>query len=318
MAAYLAKVRRLLVKKETTLGTYASPVAGTDDVLARSIEVSIDPGHNARPAQWNKMAELPGVPGKKVAKISYVGELRYNGAVAGTHEQAPLFEACACSVVETAGPPLFDTVTPLNPGDAGFGTGCSIDVVSGPKLWQFKGCMGSYKISGKAGEIITLSVDLQGLVHGDADGTLGAPTYDAPVTYPGIVAKGGTLSIGAAAALLIRDFELDIGNSVVMRDSEGATDGVFSAYVTPRKVRLSMTLEPEASATYDPTADYKASTSRAISLAFGATGNKMTIAMGAARLAGYPSEEMANGLVAYKLVFETDESAGNPFTIKLE
>lgn len=155
-----------------------------------------------------------------------------------------------------------------------------------------KGCMGTFRLSGTAGQRVVIDWTFTGIYDQPTDVAL--PTYSAPSALP-ITFKGAATTIGAFTPKLA-EFTLDIGNTVVLREDAVNANGAIHAAIVNRRITGTMVQESELVGTYDPEDDFRDSTVRALSVQFGGSGNQVDIDIPDMQVTGVQSTDR-NGIL---------------------
>lgn len=140
------------------------------------------------------------------------------------------------------------------------------------------GAVGTFKISMPAGKPAELDFSFKGVYNTPTDTSLATPTFESTVDSVPLV-KSASLTYNANSSLYVSKCEMDIANSIAMRDSVNAAFGIAGFQVTGRKPNISIDPEAESIATIDWRSDVLANP-RAFSMVIGATaGNIVTFSI---------------------------------------
>ena len=264
----------LLAKVEGTYGTDSVPVVGTDGVrvaqrLWSSLTLS-NAWENLRRdiVSGSVYPPIPASPVGRMVSMDIAWECKGAGSDV-VSEAAPLIRACGFS--ETDGVSMFTYAIASQPHDS-----CSIYAYAGGMLFKIVGCRGTLRWAHVPGELGIMRFAMQGLLTADpAASALGVITsYDTTAPLPGV---GYALTVGSWSPDVIAA-EFIQGANVQRLDSLNATDGIreFDWGLVDPTITLSAKAPKDATvlfdtATYNPYADAKARTSRAIAWTQGNT-----------------------------------------------
>lgn len=221
----------------------------------------------------------------------------------------------ACGMVNTS-----ETFSPVSqpPHESGSDLGVrtlTMGVYEDDRRKLFRGCMGNAKLVLETGKPAYIEWNFQGAWGGVSDQALLAPTYP---TRPAIRFAAATLTLGGVA-VCAQKIEIDLGNNVVLRECQSASDasGYRGAIVTDRKI--GGTVDPEASlvATYNAFGDWTASTERALSIVFADAADTVTIAIPKYQIQNVGGEGDRNGIRIDPITFSAnrDSAADDEMTI---
>jgi hypothetical protein len=265
----------LLAKIEGTYAVDSVPVVGTDAVrLSERLWNLIGTGYawqNRRDGVQNGslVPPPPAVPRGRIVTLDFGWELkgsRSGGAYAAGNkiEASPLIRSCCASetLVTTGGS---ESLT-YQHADTGHDS-CTIYGHAANELYKIVGCRGIFSWPINVGVLTTLRFRMQGLLLADPT-TVAYPggfTYATPAPLAGV---NLALTIGAWTPDIVTA-SFDQAATLSRLDSGNATDGVQSFDVgetVQPMFRISAKMVPDA--TYNPDADRKAVTARALSLAY--------------------------------------------------
>lgn len=261
--ALLTRRRIIAAKIESAEGTGETITVADAGILASDVKFDIDFKQNERNVMLNTLSNLAPTMGGRSAKISFKAELKGAGAAYSALVKPALgtyLRGCGMSetIVTTSGS---ESAT-YAPASSGAPT-LTIWVYEDGMIKKARGCRGTFKISGKAGEVVTADFTFDGVFTEAVDGALISPTFEA--TVPPVL-MGSTLSLDGSSTLVAESFSIDLANSVQLRSSLAASDGYLSALIASRKP--SGTLDPETTlaATYDFVAKWKSGNQAALSI----------------------------------------------------
>lgn len=263
-------IQGLLAKIQPTPGTDSVPTVGTDAVritqerLFSKIKVDYE-WQNLRDDTASLAGIVPPKPalprGRKVRMDFF-----WEGKGAGSDvppEVDPLLRACG--LAQTDGAQLFSYAQASTGHEL-----ASIYVYAGGLLFKVRDCRGVWRWPLATGTMCVFQFTMLGLLDTDpATAALpGGITYDSNEPVVGV---NSGLSIGGVVPAWINGVFDPIGAEPELLESGNAVDGIAGfdyAMVTPR---FSLNVRKDPLATYDPYADLKARTTRALLLTYGST-----------------------------------------------
>lgn len=265
----------LLTKKEVTYGTDSVPVVGTDAVrVSRRLwsQIQVDyawENLRADVASSSIIPVKPALPRGRFVRIDLFWEVKGPGSDVAP-EASPLYQACGWT--ETDGTQLFSYAQASQ-----LHASCSIYAYAAGMVFKVVGCRGKWAWPMVVGEPAVHQFTMFGFLS----------VEPAPIALPGGFVYDTTEPLaGVASGLTIGTWAPDwlsatfdpIGNDVVRLDSGNATDGIreFDYGDVQPTFRMTARMARDAAglwdqATYDPYADLKARTTRALVTTWGAT-----------------------------------------------
>lgn len=293
--------KAILVKKETTPGTFEAP-ANTDLVYFSgepSIKTDVtmyDRGH-----KWGSLEKLNKVPAQRKATVNFemelnpqlFGDTNYIGVLTA------LLGASALEQTHAAGPPITDTFTLGSPSIM-LGNSISIKYMEGESAYQIKGARGTVKISGTVGQPIKASFTLEGIIDSVATEVTDYSTFTYTTTNPDIVI--GTGITGVITNDGISSFELDLGNKTQTISDIAAQFGISSILISEREPVFK--LDPAmASGSFDELiSGFDGQTDATIDYVTSGTTYKIEIGL-KAKILPYATKTR-EGLIVYDLSYE--------------
>lgn len=263
----------LLAKIEATYGTDSVPVAGTDGVRISERAWSTLRTNYAWPnlredvATGTILPAKPALPRGRWVEMDIAWELRGAG-VDAVVEADPLFRACGMAVVDGALKFDYSQASQLHES-------ATIYAYGGGALYKIVGCRGNFRWPIIAGQIGVVRFLMRGLLVTDpAAAAVPAITYDATEPSAGV---NMALTIGGTFTPDIIRAEFNQGADPQRLDSANAADGIREFDYGVALPQFSMSIKaPRDGAgildltAYNPYADAKARTARAIALTHGA------------------------------------------------
>ena len=294
----LTRLTQILIKEETTNGTWNAPGA-TDGVLA--YEVVATPAFEMfkRDPQHADLSRYESLIGKQTASIAFKTEIRGDGSTVDPPDNIQtLLEACKCQVSGS-------TIVPKSTTD----TTISIQVEEDGIHKKFRGCAGNLRIVGVSGEPMFLEFTFTGTIEDILAGALSTLTGIPTTTPPSLLSAKFSTNVGSSEEHLINNIEFDLQNEVVMTPDINKSGGVLAAKIVGRNPVGSF--DPEYNTTYDWLDDILSNTQGALTLNIGTSDyNKLRITCPAIRfLAMDPMDR--DGIRALTVPFEMNRSSGN-------
>lgn len=269
--AFISKRRHIGIMVETvkgTINTNAGPPvveALTDAdfaIIAYDIQATTQFGRFDRDTQKAYLSKLPGIVGTTAAQISFTCEVRHSADTTTLDVWERALQACGFVLSGS-------TIKPTSNGDeqktvsiqvalGAFGSGSNEAV-----LFTAKGCAGTVTFEGRVGQPLLARFTFTGVYAGVTTGTLRVPTQETGI--PGIF-QGVSATWGGASRVL-STINLDVGNSVVLRESVNASSGLLHAVITDRRPTGSIDPDLELVATEDFYGQLANNTTKALAFA---------------------------------------------------
>lgn len=273
--AFISKRRHIGIMVETvkgTINTNAGPPvveAWTDAdfaIIAYDIQATTQFGRFDRDTQKAYLSKLPGIVGTTAAQISFTCEVRHSANLTTLDVWERALQACGFVLSGS-------TIQPTSNGDeqktvsiqvalGAFGSGSNEAV-----LFTAKGCAGTVTFEGRVGQPLLARFTFTGVYAGVTTGTLRVPTQETGI--PGIF-QGVSATWGGASRVL-STINLDVGNSVVLRESVNASSGLLHAVITDRRPTGSIDPDLELVATEDFYGQLQNNTTKALAFVVNTT-----------------------------------------------
>lgn len=249
---YRERIYAILAKIETTSGTDAVPVAGTDAVQTVGVPVItidyLEPG--TRDDVQNGVlinADRTEAAGR-FGTIEVSLEVKGGGTAGSTPEADAFLRMSGFAKTVSAGVSVrYSTI------DTALETG-TLYCYSAGKLFKLVGCAASARVSADAAKrgIITFSVKGK-LVADPTEVAVPALTLSTvtPPLFHSASASIGAWTSADADPLVVKTATVDLQNTVAERPSAGATDGLIGFVVSDRKTEQTLLVEVPALATFD-------------------------------------------------------------------
>jgi hypothetical protein len=270
MAALNWKRKVILFKAEVTYGTDPVPVAATDAVLARNVNLTplvlvTDPRAVELPFAGNQGQIIAG----QSVKLEFEVEMQGAGAAGTKAPYGPMLLACGMSETLNAG--ISAAYALVAPSAATSGTAY---FYMGGRLHSIVGCLGDPTFTWSRGKVPTIKFAFMGLYVGPTDVALPAPTltpWKLPLAVNNVNTTPFTLH-GFAGKFT--DLTITFGNVMSYRNIVGSEAIRF----TDRKLTGTVKLEDELVATKDWWTIIKGATTGALALTHGTVAGSIVAA----------------------------------------
>ena len=277
---------QLGLKLETTEGTKIA-LTSADFIPVANPKFTPDIKFNELNKLTGSLSKSPGRPGMRSAKISFDYYLRGAATAAFTAgvEIGPALTACGFNEVLVAGTSA--TYAPATTVQANAKKSFTVEMQRGGKTYRIWGARGTVKISCKDGEPILCSFEFTGADFEEVVVAKTAGVTFSTVAEPIFFKDAGAMALTlGGTALVATALNIDMGNTVTLRQSISSASGNISAMITHRKPTIS--LDPEEVDDTTVLTAWKAGTTMALVAGpVGSTvGNKITITAPAVQYTG--------------------------------
>ncbi len=264
----------LLTKEESSEGVDASPDANNNSIaIMESSPPEFDPRIIERGNPLSSLSRLKPLVGARSTKMNFKAEYYGSGAVDTAPRLGDLIEACGFSETINAG-----TSVVYQQASANLKTDTLYNYLDG-LLYKMFGSVGNMKISGKTGEPIVFEFEMMGLYQDDADQAIVVPDFGTNHSSPP-QALSISFTLDSITTFLLREFNIDMGNAVIARESMGAETGFAGFTLGKRNPTGNIIIEMESKATYDFLSKLESSTQVTATIqANGQAGNDIDIAL---------------------------------------
>jgi len=303
----LDRLDGLLAKIEGTYGTDSAPVAGTDGVLVdERMWNPSNPTHafeNTREdaASGTLFSLFPATPRGRMVEFDITWDARGAGAAYSAvvlPEADPLLRACGLGRTDDFSVGTENIIyAPVDTGHAS----CTIHVHAGGNRYQIVGCRGVLRIPISAGGQSRMVFSMSGImIAAPVTAVLPAITYDSTIAPPSV---NMALTVGAWSPDAF-SLELAGGQDIQRLDSVNTLlEGIQEFAIVGFDPIMTVNARTTLLATYDPYADMRARTTRAIAIQAGSVQyNRFDLAVVDAYVRD-PSHSVDNGVVAYDLEY---------------
>ncbi|MFH1984847.1 MAG: phage tail tube protein [Pseudomonadota bacterium] len=217
----------------------------------------------------SSLSPHPSVFGKRSATLGFDVELVGGTAGAAIHYSDALK---ACGVGETLVTVTSATYKPASASVPSVTLGMYMD----GKSYTVRGARGTAKLLLEAGKPGILSMDFTGADFTEADTALLTTGVSLSAVIPPAF-QGATLTIDAYAATISK-LEIDLGNTIALREDANSTSGHKSAAITNRRPKMSFDPENALVASEDYLGNWRSGALMALSTVMGTgAGNVITI-----------------------------------------
>jgi hypothetical protein len=256
----------LLAKTQPIAGTDAVPVVGTDAVrIGRRLWsfITVDynwPNMRSGVATGTITPAKPGIPRGRKVRLDLMWEARGAGADVPP-EADPLLRACGFT--QTDGALLFQYTQASQNHEM-----ASIYAYAGNILFKCIDCRGRFRWPLAVGEIAMFQFTMFGVLAEDSTETAlpGGFVYDATEPVAGV---NTGLSIGGVAMDWLNGEFDPIGLDPILLESGNALDGIAGFDYGDTDPTFRLNFRKVALSTYNPLADLKARTTKALLMTFG-------------------------------------------------
>jgi len=282
--ALMVRRTQLAAKVEATKGTAETLAAGNAGILAESIEYQVNTEELVRDPLRATISKFPSVPGAQTATVTCRVEIKGSGTVA----TAPAFGTLlkGCGFAETL---ATDGVTyNLKSADADSDT-LTLGVYRDGRIFKCSGARGTVTFEMTANQIAYANFTFTGVHESVTEGALlGGVSYEStvPVAFNNVTATFTPDGGSAWSDSVFSTFNLDLANTVTLRENANASNGLSYAIITERSPSGSIDFDDFVVSTEDPDDLFsylETPTFGALSMTLGATaGNIITFSTGSA------------------------------------
>lgn len=260
---------QLAAAEESVEGT-AEVLAAANAILARNIKFDPDINVEELDLQSSSLSPFAGVPGGRMARMTFETELKGSGTAGTPPETSVLWQACGFAEVTVA----LTSVT-YAPASSAIPSLTMAKYVDGKK-YLMAGARGNFEIQLNSGKPPIVAWDFLGTAIADTDTALLAGiTYDATRAA---AFQNAAFTIDSYAAI-VEALKIATGNTVELTDDANSAQAYLSAQISKRLMTLSLNPLDVLIATHDFWADWEAGSQVALSVKAcpGSAGNICTI-----------------------------------------
>lgn len=248
----------VLAKIESVYGTDPTPAEATEAIIVKGQpSFEIVGARREREVPMPTFGRIKGVNVGDGLKLSFTTELKHSGTAGTASRYDPLFEACGM-VQSGSGQVIYTPISTMG------GPSVTLWFYLGGVLHKLNGCVGTFKMNLKAGEIATIDWEFTGLYADNAaDTAFPAATHEA---IPPVIIQSLGFTYSAYAAI-IEELVLDMGNAVsAEKSANAANNGVARYFISNRESKGSMNPEAAALSALNPWDIYDQTTAANIAL----------------------------------------------------
>lgn len=307
----LSRKRTILLKTETTYGTDAVPVAASDALLVRNLDiVPISATTVSRDLIRPYMGNSPQLLADTSVEVSFEVELAGSGTAGTAPRWGPAMLACG-----TAATTVASTSVTYAPVSSAFSS-CSIYFFADGVRHIVTGWRGTFTINGQVGQIPTIQFQGTGIYNAPTDNAVGAVTY-ANQADPLVFRDGNTsgFSLFSYSGCLM-SVNFAIANELVFRQMVGCTK---ESLITDRKPAGTVVMDAVTIATKDYFTIANGNTTGSLTFTHGTTAGNRVVFTSAQTDIANPSYTDDNGVIMLSVPFvSVPTTAGNDeFSIAL-
>ncbi len=234
----------ILAKTEVSYATDPTPVVGTNAILVQNVSFAPEGLRmNDRPAIRSNIGKLQQIFGGQLGRMSFEVEVKGSGAAGTAPEVAPLLRACG--MAETVAASTSVTYKPAS------STHESLTLwwyEGGRKKHVLNGARGTFSLRLEAGGVAVFAFEFVGHYTNPADIAQPSPTYNAQVPKPVL---NMAISLGGTTAMIVRSWQIDLNNALVMPPSIAAADGYGEIQIAGRDVAGQIVMDAELASVID-------------------------------------------------------------------
>lgn len=313
----LIKKRSLIIKQETTRGSFITPanadfnIPFNSDSIKISMDVPITDGDYAS-GDFDKFA---GIVGRQSGTISASVNLFHSGTNSTPPDIAKLFNACGIAYAVNAGTSVvFGVVNGQEYGSNAGNAGLPFSVVvqdimlgSTSGIWTtFSGCLANGKIvASEIGTPMVLELEFKGIFNGVADAPTPIVLTGHDTTVPNSFMGATVTSFGGANQ--ITNFELDFGNRVELEFNSAGSKGYSGAVIADRSPMFKFNPKVELLATTPAYTRWVAGTEGVVNVS---TAN-WAISASKGQIVSL-GDATQGDIIAYEQTMRLNRSAGTP------
>lgn len=298
--AFISKRRHIGIAVETTKGTAETLVTADYAIQAYDIQCTTQFGRFDRDTQKAYLSKLPGIVGTVSAQITFTCEVRHSATTTTLDVWERALQGCGFALSTSTLKPSSNaadqkTLT-IQVAVGAFGTSSNQAVI-----FKARGCAGTVTFEGRVGQPLLARFTFTGVYDGVVDGTLVVPTQETGI--PGVF-QGVSATWGGSSRVL-STINLDMGNSVTLRESVNETTGLLHAVIVDRRPTGSIDPDLELVATDDFYGQLRNNTSKALAWAVttGGSSRVQTFTLGDCRVTNV-NDANRNGIQVAGLDFE--------------
>lgn len=235
MSFKLIRKTAIGVKTESTQGTAVSPAFATDLILLQAGDVTQIVNQLDRNVYRSSLGTLATVPGVTTAQVKLTTELKYNSATGSVYTPLDtLFLACGFSSSYFGGTASYAPISDAPSQMIGPAKSCTIDIYRDGIKQTIAGCVGTWKLTGNAGQFGTIEFTMNGTYSEPVDTGSMPPSNTLNNTTPPII-QNSALNMQGYTGSVVGMFEVDAGNQIELIMDVNSPLGAYGYAIVDRK-----------------------------------------------------------------------------------
>lgn len=243
----------ILAKTETVYGTDSTPTVGANAVLVQNPSISYEGLRmNDRSVIRANLNTEQQIYGGTLARLSFACELKGSGTAGTAPEIGAMLEACGMGETIVASTSV--TYKPISSSHK------SITLwwyEGGRKKHVLNGARGNVSFRLAAGGIAVAEFEFVGHYTAPADIAQPSPTYNSQIPK---AVLNMAVSLGGVTTMIVREWSLNLGNTLAMPPSIAAADGFGEVQITRADVAGELVMDSELASVIDVDAQLAAGT----------------------------------------------------------
>ncbi len=303
MPGLLTRRVQVAAKLESEKGTAETLTATEGTLLAYEPVFNFDPTQFKRNPYRKTISRMNSIPGQQLCELTLQCEIM--GPPFASKGTTCIFGTLlqACGFDEDLDGGVDSVYLPLSTGHQTI----TLAVYEDGVMKKLCGAMGNVRIICKVGEPLMAEFTFQGKYSTHSDTGMLSPNY--PASVP-LIFQNATVTV-FDDSLLMQNLEINMQNTVVMRDKPQDSTGFDYAMITERNPVMTFDPEAELVATHDFLSKLISTTEAAVSIVITATDNtELTISLPKARYTGAPSGDR-DGIRTYSATCELNMNSGD-------
>lgn len=314
MTAKLSNLTQIAVQTEATEGTDPGSFAGTHVFPAGNIAFNYGVAMFQRSTRTTNFGRYADVPGSKMGTLTFETELYGLDTTNVGEVWLKLLMACALSENSSGNMFIYTPTATWNPNTASSTayTSVTLQAFVDGRMRSIKGARGNLVISMVAGQPALARWTFSGVLVAPSDTAfLTSPADPTSAKSPPIFA-GAAFSVGglSASEALVSSLEIDLGNTLTMRDDANAAMGYRSCAIVDQDPRMRFDPEDVITTDHDFYAIWAAATTGALSVTLGSSTNRIVITAPAVQYLDVQDGDR-NGLFIKNIGAKLCRSSGN-------
>ena len=246
---FLSQRKQVALELEATEGTAETIIAA--DLIHPAFDVEYTPTFEFadRNVVQDSFSRIASVPGERSAQITFSVELKGSGT-AGTAPSQLAKPLQACAFGETIVASTSVTYAPVSESIKSATVEMrEVDDDGTAKIFQLVGARGTVVFTAVKGQPVMATFTFTGRYIEPTEGSM--LTTPAPTPNP-IPFLNASVSFQAVGTLKVQNVEIDMANTVALRNDANQVSGNFSALITGRVPTGTLDPEMEENATFNP------------------------------------------------------------------